>query len=234
MINLWIFHFHLPLSLKLCIHQMYPAVGVAACCVAPAMSATVCRQLGKLHAALTAGDKQPFSSILEQYSHRIFRIGQCQLFPSDDCSVYRISDTHTACYITTLFERARDLAGATLSRFDLHHGHFFFNRKSALFGILFHTKEYPRFCSDIFPFCLGYCQQGSDVVLDSWDDMSLRTVLWVFGMEKMYLLDGSARKPLGTIYESEFGKAMADVYYFPGSFQPWQENLNRGLHVVPY
>ena len=37
----------------------------------------------------------------------------------------------------------------------------------AFLGLLFHAKEYPRFCPDRFPYHLGYCQVGGTYTLPS-------------------------------------------------------------------
>ncbi|XP_028770913.1 uncharacterized protein LOC114728204 [Neltuma alba] len=64
----------------------------------------------------------------------------------------------------------------TLNRFDLFHGHLFLAVNSGRLGILFHAKEYPEY-DEVFPYNMGFCQQGSKVKYD--DSMNLRNILWL-------------------------------------------------------
>lgn len=47
-------------------------------------------------------------------------------------------------------------------------------------GLLFHTQEYPQFCEHSFPFQLGWCQAGSDVVHEP-HAFNKRNILWYGG-----------------------------------------------------
>lgn len=176
----------------------------------------------------------PFEKILEPYSHPILRLGSCQLFPADDCNARRVRSHHLCLYMKSLFRTAAYLSDSRLSRYDLHHAHLYFNHSEGILGLVFHAREYPAFDDNLFPFALGYCQKGSDLFLESECDMEQRTVLWIFGQENMVLLEAPARWPFGTIYESELGRAMADIYFFESRFGNKGECLNRGLHVVPF
>ena len=62
----------------------------------------------------------------------------------------------------------------TLSRYDLFHAHIFFH--AGELGLLFHAKEFPAMCPD-FPYSLGFCQDGSDLVYTS-EAMAWRNILW--------------------------------------------------------
>ncbi|KAK4273434.1 hypothetical protein QN277_021838 [Acacia crassicarpa] len=65
----------------------------------------------------------------------------------------------------------------TLNRYDLFHGHLFLAVDSGRLGILFHAKEYPEYDNEVFPYNMGFCQQGSKVKYD--DSMNLRNILWL-------------------------------------------------------
>lgn len=194
----------------------------------------MCRQLMQLARELQAGYANPFASLLEPYSHIVYRVGACQLFPADDCKARRFRSYELAMYFVSLFETAAIMSESQLSRYDLHHAHMYFDSSRGILGLLFHTREYPSFDEHEFPFNLGYCQQMSTLAIESEKDMGCRTVLLTFGGNCLVLLDGPDRAPFGTIYESEFGRAVADIYYFESRFGSKDEGLNRGLHVVPY
>lgn len=180
------------------------------------------------------GCVNPFESLLEQYSHPVLRLGSCQLFPSDECSAHRVRNHDVYCYFKALFQKAAYISGSRLSRYDLHHAHIFFNSARNSLGFLFHAREYPAYDVESFPFDLGFCQKASDLCLAEENEMDSRSVLWMYGEEHMALLDGPSRWPFGTIYESEFGCAIADVYFFASRFGRKEECLNRGLHIVVY
>jgi len=232
--GLWVKSLDVPAEVSEILRNVDPVVHVSSTSLTPTMTPQVLEVLNEVRVALQREESFPLSSLLEPYSHQIFRIGPCQPFPSDDCGARRISDHSTTSYIVELFQTAATCAKASLNRFDLHHGHMFFNKSSSSLGIVFHAKEYLKYCPQTFPFDLGYCQRGSYVILNDAADMQVRTVLWIFGVNKIVLLDSSSRMPFGTVYEREFGDVVADIYFFQGRFQDRAENLNRGVHVVPF
>lgn len=190
--------------------------------------------LASVYLALIVGERFPLDRLLQSYSHAVYRIGACQLFPSDRCDARRVCDFLVEQFFCSLFRHAAHVAGARLSRFDLYHAHMYFDPQSKLWGLLFHAKEYPAYCEDTFPYCLGFCQVGSDLKLEREEDMQQRSVLWVYGEEKLILLESWGRLPFGTVYETEFGIPLADVFFFDSRFGKKADGLNRGLHVVPY
>lgn len=200
----------------------------------PAIAPDAAEKLCLLKKRLVNGESDPFRDIVESYSHRVDLYGRCQLFPADDCAVHRISCYALTGFFISLFETAAELSGAALSRYDLFHGHVFFNRTEQILGVLFHAKEYPAFEEDIFPYELGFCQSGSNLFLNGGCEMERRSVLWVFGEEGMGLVESSDRLPFGTVYEGEFGEAIADLFYFESRFQWGRRRLNVGLHIAVY
>ncbi|KAL7259551.1 hypothetical protein ACSBR1_005441 [Camellia fascicularis] len=142
-------------------------------------------------------------------------------------------------YIKFLFEiiaaRGPSMGlNVSLSRFDLFHGHIFLATDSGRLGILFHAKEYPMYDKKMFPYNMGYCQIGSNVVYD--DSMNFRNILWLAPLPsdstKAWLAPGVLvildANPKGiiyrdlipeyvnyarTIYEDDLGDVVADVNY---------------------
>lgn len=122
----------------------------------------------------------------------------------------------------------------SLSRYDFFHGHLFISRDTGRLGIVFHAKEYPAYNDETFPYNLGYCQRGSNMVYD--DTMNLRNILWLAPLPSnsskawaapgvLVVLDA---RPGGiiyrdlipdyvhivrTLYEDDFGKHVVDVNY---------------------
>lgn len=129
----------------------------------------------------------------------------------------------------------------TLNRYDFFHGHLFIAADGRV-GILFHAKEYPAYDKEVFPFNMGYCQQGSNVTYD--DSMNVRNILWLAPLPSNSASDWSApgvlvvldAHPDGiiyrdiipkyvnyarTIYEEYFGDLVVDVNYLNvGSAEP--------------
>ncbi|CAL5397304.1 unnamed protein product [Camellia sinensis] len=107
----------------------------------------------------------------------------------------------------------------------------------------FHAKEYPMYDKKMFPYNMGYCQIGSNVVYD--DSMNFRNILWLAPLPsdstKAWLAPGTSpdlyqtgvivildANPKGiiyrdlipeyvnyarTIYEDDLGDVVADVNY---------------------
>lgn len=114
----------------------------------------------------------------------------------------------------------------TLSRYDLFHGHLFAARDCV--GLLLHAREYPALGPAGFDVNLGFCQAGSSL---EWDEslQALRNVLYVVPARRdvstslvvLNTAPGSALhellapgvRELHTVYESDFGVALADVNY---------------------
>nr|GEU29599.1 hypothetical protein [Tanacetum cinerariifolium] len=129
----------------------------------------------------------------------------------------------------------------TLNRYDFFHGHLFIAADGRI-GILFHAKEYPAYDKEVFPYNMGYCQQGSNVTYD--DSMNVRNILWLAPLPSNSTSDWSApgvlvvldARPDGiiyrdiipnyvkyarTIYEEYFGDLVVDVNYLNvGSEEP--------------
>ncbi|KAK3441595.1 hypothetical protein EUGRSUZ_B01914 [Eucalyptus grandis] len=85
-------------------------------------------------------------------------------------------------YLKFLFELIESRGPAVglnvmLSRYDFFHGHLFLANNTGRLGILFHAKEYPSYDKEVFPYYMGYCQTGSNVIYD--DSMNLRNILWL-------------------------------------------------------
>ncbi|PWA64397.1 hypothetical protein CTI12_AA207150 [Artemisia annua] len=129
----------------------------------------------------------------------------------------------------------------TLNRYDFFHGHLFIAADGRV-GILFHAKEYPAYDKEVFPYNMGYCQQGSNVTYD--DSMNVRNILWLAPLPSNSTSDWSAPgvlvvldahpdgiiyrdiipkyvKYARTIYEEYFGDLVVDVNYLNvGSAEP--------------
>ncbi|XP_072985267.1 uncharacterized protein [Typha latifolia] len=151
----------------------------------------------------------------------------------------RFANEDLNSYLAFLFElivmRGPSIGlNVSLSRYDLFHGHLFLATGTGRLGILFHAKEYPAYEEKVFPFNMGYCQRGSNVVYD--DSMNLRNILWLAPMPStvtrsweapgvMVILDahpdGIIYKKLipeyvqfvRTVYEDDFGEVAVDVNY---------------------
>ncbi|XP_020588791.1 uncharacterized protein LOC110030421 [Phalaenopsis equestris] len=95
---------------------------------------------------------------------------------------YRFANKELNSYIEFLFELIVERApsvgmNVSLNRYDLFHGHLFLASDSGRLGILFHAREYPAYEKKRFPYNLGFCQTGSNVIYD--DSMNLRNILWL-------------------------------------------------------
>lgn len=156
------------------------------------------------------------------------------LFPDSKCNARRFRHSATMAFVIGLFRRCARLAGANTSLHDLHHAHFFYNASERTLGLLFHAREYPMYDPVAFPYSLGYCQTNSTLQLSCAGDMGLRNVVWLLGNPALVLLDSTARLPLGTVYESELGKPVGDVFFFDGAYGRPMESVNRGVYVVDY
>jgi len=132
-------------------------------------------------------------------------------------------------FLSRLFERLPPAAACaglphapTLSRWDLHHAHLFYAHGHPSPGLLFHAREYPAPCPNLFPVDLGFCQRGSPLAFDP-GAQALRNVLWLGG--RAACLDVGTRSELGaallmdglhearTVLEADFGPPLADVFY---------------------
>lgn len=153
-------------------------------------------------------------------------------FPSATCEARRPNDIGMVRFLSALFHAASEVCECTLSMHDLFHAHLF--HADGVPGLLFHAREYPT-TSERFPYYLGYCQHDSRLVVHPID-MRLRNVIWLFGHDVVVLVDADARTPFGTIYESEFGRAVADVFYFDSGSRRCHPNrrINSGVYVVPF
>lgn len=113
---------------------------------------------------------------------------RCQLAPSPAGRRFRARPIN-AC-LALVFEQlpaAVALAGlppVQLSRWDLHHGHLFFEPGCGRLGLLLHAKEYPAWEAERFEVHLGHCQQcggdgggGSPLRFDE-AAMDTRNYLW--------------------------------------------------------
>eukprot|EP01084_Bolivina_argentea_P060203 110006_1 len=74
------------------------------------------------------------------------------------------------------------------TRFDLFHGHFFYNSDIEVSGILFHAMEYPQLSSS-FPYPLGFCQQDSTCIFNRYY-WSFRNILLLMSNSKYARGDG--------------------------------------------
>lgn len=152
---------------------------------------------------------------------------------------WRFISEEVNSYLAFLFEliasRGPSIGlNVSLNRFDFFHGHLFIAKGSGRLGILFHAKEYPAYKKDVFPYNMGYCQIGTNVVYD--DTMNLRNILWLAPLPSnatrtwvapgvLVVLDahpgGIIYEDLipeyvnyaRTIYEDDFGEVVVDVNY---------------------
>lgn len=145
----------------------------------------------------------------------------CCLYGRDD-GVYEARDTALVWLMYGLFTAAAEICACNISVYDLHHSHFFYNRRPDGVlggGLLFHAREYPRIDSG-WPHDLGFCQRGSDVIVDG-ECMLRRNVLYELGSDKMELLDplpmqGFGMEGVHTVDEGIFGERLADIYLSGG------------------
>lgn len=200
----------------------------------PLLPDSVSRVFEAVSRNLCDGREDPLRMLMVTYRHRVYRCGACQVFPCDSCDARRVREPAVERFVRALFREVAGLCGAEMSRFDLFHAHLFLGRGCGRIGFLFHAKEYPAYEGQLFPYRLGYCQEGSSVVLEECREMGRRCALWMYGDREMVRLDSSTRLPFGTVYESELGAPVADLFYFEGRRGDRDGNLNRGLHIVPY
>lgn len=153
---------------------------------------------------------------------------------------YRFANKDLNSYFEFIFELIVERAPSiginmSLSRYDFFHGHLFLASGSGRLGILFHAREYPSFDKEKFPYNMGFCQTGSNVMYD--DSMNLRNILWLAplpsNVTKAWLAPGILAAldahPGGiiyeklvpeyvdyvrTIYEDDFGEVVVDINYF--------------------
>ncbi|KAI3900698.1 hypothetical protein MKW92_003332 [Papaver armeniacum] len=108
----------------------------------------------------------------------------------------------------------------SLNRFDLFHGHLILATNSGRLGILFHAKEHPAL-DKVFPYNMGYCQKGSNMVYD--ESMNFRNILWLAPLpstsSKDWLAPGVLvvldAHPGGIIYEDlipEYAHIVRTIY----------------------
>lgn len=175
---------------------------------------------------------------------------RCQLAPSPAGRRFRARPIN-AC-LALVFEQlpaAVALAGlppVQLSRWDLHHGHLFFEPGCGRLGLLLHAKEYPAWEAERFEVHLGHCQQcggdgggGSPLRFDE-AAMDTRNYLWVGG--RLACLDLSAPALRGllmpglelprTVLESDLGQPLADINYF-AELGPGRRPAERLFVTVP-
>jgi hypothetical protein len=146
-------------------------------------------------------------------------VGDCLLFPRID-NVFPLHSVALTWLFRALFDSAAALSESSIDRYDLHHAHWWHNRDSGHFGLLWHAREYPAQDEDLFPHNLGYCQLGSTLHLREWTDMLRRNILWVAGANEMQLLnplpvvDKDFLQGVWTVDETILGRRIADIYYF--------------------
>ncbi|KAL4452328.1 hypothetical protein ABPG75_007990 [Micractinium tetrahymenae] len=185
---------------------------------------------------------------------------RCQLAPSPAGRRFRARPIN-AC-LSLVFEQlpaAAALAGlpaVQLSRWDLHHGHLFFEPGCGQLGLLLHAKEYPAWEAERFEVHLGHCQQcggsggggsggggggggGSPLRFDE-AAMDTRNYLWVGGRLACLDLSAPTLRPLlmpglevpRTVLESDLGQPLADVSYF-AELGPGRRSAERLFVTVP-
>lgn len=166
--------------------------------------------------------------ILVRERHKVPPFGNgCNLLPGSYAR--RIKSPVVDRYFLAGFETAARLLNASISRFDLFHAHCVHTRCGRLV-LLYHAREYPKLSDEFKPF-LGYCQMDSHCEVRA-ADMHERTVLWALGDLFMSALK-SARDECGTIYETEIGTPIADMFYFKPECCT-HAHQQTGLHVVPF
>jgi hypothetical protein len=78
-----------------------------------------------------------------------------------------------------------------LSKYDTQHGHLFYNPTNNVMGMLFHTNEFPKGRSTAGS---PATETANDCVID--DSYCYRNVLWLYGANKLYLLNGKVNSSL--------------------------------------
>lgn len=170
---------------------------------------------------------------------------RCQLASAP--SGRRFRARHLNSCLALVFEQlpaAAALAGlpsVALNRYDLHHGHLFFDPGSARLGLLLHAKEYPARHAEAFDVHLGNCQAASENELPfEHRAMDTRNYLWLGG--RLACLDVAAPvlQPLlmpglelpRTVLESDLGQLLADVHYF-AELGPGRKSAERVFVCLP-
>lgn len=190
-----------------------------------------------------------WEGLLLPYATKLHPIQRCVHLPDINADARRFNSARhldLTVFLQALFHDVAEAIGCTLSICDLQHTHMFltahsddgFEERGEL-GLLFHAREYPAWDDQTFPFYLGFCQNGSNLYLNRDDAtaMRLRSAVWLLGCNVVVVLDadGAERWPFGTVYESELGKPVADIFFFDGGKTQWPlHRINQGLHVVRY
>lgn len=208
--------------------ELTPPARIVACitCTPPPL---VAQTLERVATRIAAGDANALAEVVGM-ERKVHPVGACQPFPHDG-PMFSVGSDAMAMFLKRLFRQAADLGGVYLSLHDFHHGHLVYCRKHCRLVILFHTREYPAWDEDKFPFELGFCQNGSSVRVDAVD-MTVRNVVYVVGEDVLALVHTPGREPFGTVCETEIGERVADVYLFEAKRGMRNEAVNRGLYFV--
>lgn len=163
------------------------------------------------------------------------RLGLCRPFPREE-GVYRCRSLALESLLKAMFTQCATLCGASISRYDLHHAHWWHNVTENRWGFLWHALEYPA-KQPSFPHELGYCQQGSDVYVGDCDsrDMRRRNVVWIGGDSDLRLANPEVLcipelEGIWTVDEGLFGSRVADIYYFGNPNARFQDRVL----IVPF
>lgn len=203
------------------IHPVHPMVHAQMLCLQSRLESTLNNREGRAEAVR--------KTLLCENRTAIHMVGACIHFPGTDCDARRCRDVRTSQFLGCIFSQAAQAIGAQLNNYDLFHAHLVHDGCQLV--MLFHAREYPAFDKDKFPIDLGFCQRTSKLYPTAVE-MRTRCAMWLPNHRHLVVLDAGDR-PLGTIYESEFGVPVADVFYFNrqqrGSIS---ECTNRGVYVV--
>eukprot|EP01084_Bolivina_argentea_P064683 117939_1 len=122
-----------------------------------------------------------------------------------------------------------------LTRFDLFHGHIFYNNDSNTAGILFHALEYPKM-DESFPYHLGYCQQNSTAIYNEYffsyrnilllmhmDAYVLKSNIWLLNTKNGSYIQQNVMQPYAlTVFVDDIGQEIGEIYYFNDTKLLWQ------------
>ncbi|KAJ6256472.1 hypothetical protein Dda_8334 [Drechslerella dactyloides] len=167
-----------------------------------------------------------------EFQYPAFNDMRCELGKDSNGVVPFTTSSTLGTYFESLFQMIPSWTKGqiALSRFDLFHAHLFANPTTRVAALVFHAKEYPADNADTFPFNLGFCQIGSNLVFVDkimrrrnlvWIiDANDRTSLWWIDMgvktgdQAVDAVTGGA--PFYTLYEDSLGHVVADFYYLEG------------------
>ncbi|KAI8819161.1 uncharacterized protein EV422DRAFT_119845 [Fimicolochytrium jonesii] len=199
----------------------------------PPASTLARRHLPTLHTATLSQNLSTLLSPHTAFPFPTFANTRCDLVKDTRPVIPFTEQSGLQAYFTALFDAIPPATRnvITLSRFDLFHAHLFASPSANAVGLVFHSKEYPTYSAQAFPYNLGFCQLNSTVAYND-AQMRRRNIVWLLDGEariSLWWIDMAARSgradvdavlneaPFYTLYEDDLGHVVADLDYLRGT-----------------